>query len=223
MTSGKSRQSSRAAIVAGGAFSASASAAVEKASGMPWAAIAIMLIAFSEFREPSRSTTRAVGRPNRPSRKSSRATRSPFEARRRHAGRHEDFAGGAAFLDGEDAPAAGGELAINAENARFGFVDDFDDAPAIGGLGRRGLRIELDAQHGARAEAGTEAAFALIARSADENARGLALLAPLDGLCDQLAVAIAFEDVGEDEGRQAALAAQDLAAALDRAVGFRDP
>jgi len=61
-------------MVAGCAFSASAMTASGKTCGMLWAVSAIRLIALSEATEPSRSTTRAAGRPKRPSRSSSSAT-----------------------------------------------------------------------------------------------------------------------------------------------------
>ncbi len=71
-----------AAVADGGrAASASLSTAEGNTCGMPWALIAIRLTAFSLLSEPSRSTTRAVGKP-KPRRGGavSTATRSPSSA-----------------------------------------------------------------------------------------------------------------------------------------------
>ena len=118
-----------------------------------------------------------------------------------HARRHEDFARRAALLDGQGAAAAALQLAIDAEHARLGLVEDFDDAAAIGGIARRGFGVEFDAQQHARAKARRKAAFALAARAAHEDARGFAFLGPFDGLGDQFAVAIALDDIGERQAR----------------------
>ena len=80
VTSGRCRQSWRPARPAGRAASASASASRGKTCGMPCAWIAIRLTARSLGNEPSRSFTRAVGRPKRPWRPISAATRSPSTA-----------------------------------------------------------------------------------------------------------------------------------------------
>ena len=77
VTKGTSRQSSRCAMVAGLAASASFSVSRRKTCGMPWAWMAMRLTARSLASEPSFSTTRPVGRPKRPARVVSTATRSP--------------------------------------------------------------------------------------------------------------------------------------------------
>ena len=113
----------------------------------------------------------------------------------------------AALLDRQRAPAAALQLAIDAEHARLGLVEDFDDPPAIGGIARRGFGVEFDAQQHARAKAWGEAAFALAARAPHEDARRFAVLAPFDRLGDQFAVAVALEDIGERRAPAAGLAA----------------
>ena len=110
--------------------------------------------------------------------------------------------------------------AIDAEQPRLGFVDYFDDAPAVGGIAWASLGVKFDAQQRARAKAGREPAFALGAAAANEDARSFAVLAPFDGPGDQFAVAVALENVGGHKGRQAALPVEGLAAALDGAVGL---
>ena len=61
---------------------------------------------------------------------------------------------------------------------------------------------------------------AFAAGAANEDARGFAALAPFGRPCDQLAVAVAFDNVGDRERRQAALWVEGLAATLDGAVGL---
>jgi len=61
---------------------------------------------------------------------------------------------------------------------------------------------------------------ALAAGAANDDARGFAFLIPFDGFGDQFAVAVALDNIGECESRQAAPTMQGLATALDRAVRF---
>ena len=100
VTNGTSRQSSRKSLCPRAsparAASDSASTARVKTCGMPWAWIAIRLTARSLLIEPSRSTTEPVGRPSRPWRATSTATRSPSAARRRRARRQSRVRGQAA-------------------------------------------------------------------------------------------------------------------------------
>src|SRR6202042_3558007 len=56
------------------------------------------------------------------------------------------------------------------------------------------------------------------AGTADPDARRLARLGPIDRARDQLAVAVALADVGDQHCRQDALALENLAAARDGAV-----
>ncbi len=77
VTSGIARQSSRCAMLAGLACSASAMTSGPKTCGIWCAWMAMRLIAFSLSRAPSLSRIFAVGRPRRDVRKTSTATRSP--------------------------------------------------------------------------------------------------------------------------------------------------
>ena len=187
---------------------------------MLWAASAIRLTARSEATEPSRSTTRAAGAPKRPSRSISSATSSPSCAPSAEALGDEDLARGAALLDRQRAAGAGLELAIDAEHAPARALEQLDDAAAVGGIARAGVGVELDAHQRARADPGGGGGFAPQTRPTDENARRVAGAVPLDRAGDQLAVAVALDDLGDDHRRQDALAREDLAAAHDRAFRF---
>ena len=138
-----------------------------------------------------------------------------------HAARNEYLARDAALFDRQSATAAAFEFAVHAKHARPDLFENFDDAPAVGGLARAGVGIEFDAQEDSRPDAGGKAALAFSPRIGNDDARSFSGLSPFAWRGDEVAVAVALDDVGGDEGRQAALHAQGLAAARDGAVGFK--
>ena len=155
VTSGSLRQSSRPASVAGlRGFGLGFSAAGGKTCGMPWAWMAIRLTARSLLSEPSRSSTRAVGRP-KPAVRAARstATRSPSCASLGRAGRDRQLAAELLLVDRHEPAAAVRQRAEDAEHARLGAVDDLDDAA---GVADRVAVVAglLDAQQRAVADAG---------------------------------------------------------------------
>src|SRR5271166_4967268 len=107
------------------------------------------------------------------------------------------------------------------EIAARGTLLDGDGAARIGGLLAGGVRIELDPHEDARADGRRRSAVALRARAAYENAGRRSLFAPFGGPGDELAVAVALGDVGDDDRGQAALDLERLAAAADRALGLQ--
>ena len=130
-----------------------------------------------------------------------------------HPGGHQIVAAGRALLDRLHAAAPGLQRAIDAERPPGRLVEDFDD-PA--GVGPAGL-VVIDAQQRAGAERRVGRAVALDARRADQDAGVLAL----GRRSDESAVRSALDDVGDQHRRQTALARQNLAAALDGALGFQ--
>ena len=150
VTSGKSRQSSRRASVAGLAASASLSVSRWNTDGMPCAWMAIRLTARSLLSEPSLSTTRPVGRPSRGARLVSTATRSPSCAFALAPGGIASALSSIFLSTGSMPPAAVGRGAENAEHALLGMVDDADDAAASEAV----VGPRLDAQQHAVAEPG---------------------------------------------------------------------
>ena len=130
VTSGSARQSSRCAIVAGRAASASASAASEKASGRPCAAMAMRLIARSvstgaEPLDDPRGGRAEAALAQRRERDQFAVARAAFDA-----GGHEIVAARRALLDRLHAAAAALQRAIDAERTARRLVEDFDDAAA---------------------------------------------------------------------------------------------
>ena len=121
---------------------------------MSWAWIAIRLTARSLLSEPSRSFTRAVGRPKpRWRAATSTATRSPSCASRARAGRDRELAAELLLVDRDEPAAAVGQRAEDAEHALLGAVDHLDDAA---GVADRVVVLAgfLDAQQRAVADAG---------------------------------------------------------------------
>ena len=107
------------------------------------------------------------------------------------------------LLDRQRAAAAVLQRAIDAERAPARLVEDFDDAAGVGGSrgpasGSRSTRIST------RAPMPGAGAVSRCTRGApDEDARRLAGLVPLDRAGDELAVAVALDDVGDEHRRQA--------------------
>ena len=113
-----------------------------------------------------------------------------------------------------DASAAGLQRLVDAERPASGLVEDLDDPAVVGSA----VLVIGDAQQHAGAEGRVRRAIAAHARRADQDA-GLGLVLGRRG--DEHAVGAALDDVGDQHRRQAALAGQGLAAALDRAFGFQ--
>src|ERR1700739_1908313 len=93
----------------------------------------------------------------------------------------------------------------------FGAVDDFDDAGA-----RRSLRCLLDPQQGAITDA-CRLAGAAHRPDRDLGGETMELFIPFRGICDQLAVAIFRDHVGDHDRRQRARVMQPLALACELA------
>ena len=167
---------------------------------MPWAWIAIRLTARSLLSEPSRSTTRAVGRP-KPRRGGavSTATRSPSCASPVGARRDRELAAELLLVDRREPAAAARQRAEDAERALLGAVDDLDDAAGVADGVAVGVGF-LDPQQRAVADAG-DLARPRLARRADADFRrgAVRLLVPFGRNGDQLAVAVARGDVGEHD------------------------
>ena len=133
------------------------------------------------------------------------------------AGGDRDLAPLRLLLDGEQAPAVA-PGAIDADHFRTVLADHLDD-PA--GIAARRLRIGCDADQRPIAEAGRRAvALAAGAGHLDGDFRRLAPALPLRRARDQVAIAVARDDVGENDGRQAAALAEPAAVAVERAVGL---
>ncbi len=178
---------------------------------MPWAWMAIRLTARSLLSEPSRSTTVPVGRPNRPWRATSTATRSPSTAPAVAPGGIAEFAAELLLVDRHQPAAAAGQAAENAEHAMLGAIDELDDAAA-------GLLVagSLDADQRAVADAGDFARPGAARRGdADDRRRAVRLFVPFGRPRQKFAVAVAAGDVGEHDGRQRAGVMQPLAPAVD--------
>ena len=219
VTSGTLRQSSRPpSSPAGRAASASASASRRNTCGISCAWIAIRLTARSLLSEPSRSFTRAVGRPKRPWRVSSTATRSPSCGVRGRAGRDVELAAELLLVDRHQPSAAVRQRAEHAELALPRAVEDLDDAAGVADRVAF-LAGLLGAQQHAVADAG-DLVRARLARNMDADARRLAVLlgVPFGRNRDQFAVAVALGDVGEHDGGQGAGVVQLLAPPLDLAL-----
>ncbi len=138
-----------------------------------------------------------------------------------HRRRHEIFARRPALLDRQRPARAVGRGAIDGEGARLELVQDLDHPAGIGGRGLAGGGVELDPHQHSRAEARGRRALALAARAADDDARRGRFPAPFGRPGDQFAVAVALDDVGDDERGQAALDGERLAAARHRAFGLQ--
>ena len=138
-----------------------------------------------------------------------------------HGGRHEEFARRPALLDRQRPARAVRRGAIDGEGAAFELVEDLDHPAGIGRGALPGAGVEVDPHQDPRAEARRRRALALGSAAANDNARRGRFPAPLDGPCDQFAVAVALGDVGDDERGQAALDGERLAAARDGAFGLQ--
>ena len=132
---------------------------------------------------------------------------------------NEHFPRGALLLDRHHAPGAVLQLAVDAEGTRAGSIEDLDDPPAM----RLALGVGIDPQQHPRADGWGRRLVALQAGVANPDARRLARLGPIDGSRDQLAVAVALADVGDQHRRQGALALENLATARDGAVRLEFP
>ena len=88
----------------------------------------------------------------------------------------EDFACGAFLVDRQHAARAVHQLAVDAECARAGSIEDFDDPAAE----RIPLGIGIDPQQDPRADAWSGRLFPLQAGAANPNARRLVRLGPID-------------------------------------------
>ena len=178
--------------------------------------MAIRLTAFSLASEPSRSTTRPVGRPRRGARPVSTATRSPSCGVAGGAGGNGEFLAEHFLVDRLEPAAAIRRFAENAQHALLGPVDDLDDAAAVAdAVVFFGF---LDVQQHAVADAGGFAGPRLARHvDADFRRRAVRVLVPFVGRGDQVAVAVARGDVGEHGRGQGAGVVQFLALLLDRA------
>ena len=215
---GTLRQSSRPFADGGCAASASLRTAGGNTCGMPCALIAIRLTAFSLLTEPSRSTTRAVARPN-PRRGGADFDRAEVAVLgvAGRACRDHEFAAELLLVDRREPAAATRQRAEDAERPLFGAVQDLDDAAGVGGVLAIGVGF-FDPQQRAVADAGDFAGTGL-AHGADVDFRGAAVrfLVPFGRDGDQLAVAVAGGDVGHHDVGEGAGTVQLLVAALDNA------
>ena len=175
------------------------------------------LAARSDLSEPSRSFTCAVGRPRRPCRVSSTATRSPSAAFAVAPGGIVKLAAKLLLVDRLQPSAAVREQAEYAKLALPGAIQDLDDAAGM--ADRAFLGDLLGAQQRAVADAG-DFVRARLARNMHADARRLAVLlgVPLGRNGDQFAVAVALGDIGEDHGGEGAGMVQFLAPFLDGAL-----
>ena len=168
--------------------------------------------------EPSRSTTRAVGKPEASPRRSG-LDRDEI-AILRIAGRtrqDREFAADELLVDRREPTTAIRQLAEDSESALLCTVDELDDAPGVADGVAVGVRF-LDPHQGAVANAG---GFALPRLTRSEDAdfwrRAVGLFVPFGRNREQFAVAVARDDVGHKHIRQRARWMQLLAAALDHA------
>ena len=186
---------------------------------MSCAASAIRLTARSVSTAPSRSTTRADGRPKRAL--AQQLERDEFALLRAAAEPlgDEEFARRAALLDRQHAAGAVLELAIDAEHAPARPIEDFDDPAAVGGIARPASGSS-STRISTRAPMPGAGADSRRSRGRGPECAAARRAVPLDRAGDQLAVAVALDDVGDHHRRQRALAREDLAAARDRAFGF---
>ena len=122
---------------------------------MPWAWIAIRLTARSLLSEPSRSLTRAVGRP-KPRRARRDLDRDEVAVLRvgGRARRDRELAAELLLVDRREPAAAAGQRAEDAEHALLGAVEDLDDAAGVADRRRRRSPAFLDPQQRAVADAG---------------------------------------------------------------------
>ena len=132
---------------------------------------------------------------------------------------------GGFLVDGEHLATRAGlrTRAKNAEHLGFPAREQLDDAA---GVGRRivtqilagGVADRLGAHQRAIAEAGVRRAGALLARHVeDDGGRAAVRLVPVDRLGEQVAVAVAGEDLGDDGGGQGAGLGQAFSPSLDDA------
>ena len=193
---------------------ASSSGVAAELVGMPWAWMAMRLTAFSVASEPSRSITFAVGRPSRPLRATSTATRSPSSA---------PLTAEAAIVSsrprfflsiGTSRPPSP-DLAEHAEHAVLGAIDHLDGAAvvvdgvvAVGRFLDPQQRLVADPRHLDRPRPARHV-------QADFRRLAVGLAVPFGGNRDQLAVGIASGDVGEDDARQDAGVVELLAVLFD--------
>ena len=178
--------------------------------------MAIRLTARSLFSEPSRSTTRAVGK-TKPRRAADLdGDQVAVFGLGCRAGRNGDLLAEHFLVHRLEAPAAVRQLVKNSKHASFGMIDDLDDAAAVADA-VVGFRF-VDAQQHAIAEAGGFARPCLARdRNADFRGGPMRLFVPFVGRGDEVAVAVAGGDVGEHGGGQGAGVVQLLVALLDRA------
>ena len=210
VTSGSRRQSSRPAMVGGLAASASIWVSRRNTCGIECAWMAIRLTARSLASEPSRSTTRPVGRPKRGARPVSTATRSPSCASPVAPAGMTELLAEHLLVDRLQPAAAVRIFAENSQHALLGTVDDLDDAAAVAdAVVFFGF---LDMQQHAVADAGGLAGARLAHDgNADFRRRAVRLLVPFVGRGDEIAVAVARGDVGQHGGGQGAGVMQLLA------------
>ena len=113
---------------AGEAASASRSTAGGKTCGMPWAWIAIRLMARSVLSEPSLSLTRAVGKPKPRARHDFDGDEIAIRGFQARAGRNRELATELLLVDRNEPAAAVRQCAEHAEDALLGAIDQLDDA-----------------------------------------------------------------------------------------------
>ncbi len=223
VTSGMERQSSRrkpsASMRAGLAASEASMVSGRKRSGMPWILMAMRLIAFSLFIEPSRSRTFATGRPRRPRASVSTLTRSPSRASPRSASETINSFSRSFLSTGTMRPPPRARVfAEHAERPPGGARQQLDHAARIGGtFVRRAARRAAARGRRRRRWADAGPCAAVSRREDDDLRRGSEGLVPFGRRGDQLAVAVARDDVGEhDLGQGAGLDAAPCASARRR-------
>jgi hypothetical protein len=124
-----------------------------------------------------------------------------------------DFAAELRLIDWNEPAAAARKRAENTERAVFGAVDEFYDASAdvlSGG--------PLDAKERTVADAGDFVGASAARRmDADDRRRAMERFVPLGRTGQELAIAVAAGDVGENDRRQSAGVMQPFAPAIDAA------
>ena len=128
------------------------------------------------------------------------------------------FAAGLLLVDRDQASAAVGILAENSEHACLAVIDDLEDPSAIGNAVTNAVLKLFDPQQRAVADTGGGAGLRP-PRNVDADSWRLAVfdLIPFGWNGDQLAVAVATGDIGQQSGRQGFGLADFLAAFLDDA------
>src|ERR1700730_8660417 len=137
---------------------------------------------------------------------------------RGRAGRNAQLFSDLLFLYRGEPPAAAREGSKNSEHPMLGALDDLDDAALVPNL-LPGVLDFLGTQQRPVADAG-DLPGSGAARNMNPNFRGrpVGLLVPFRRDCNQLAIAVACDDVGENHGGQFAGAMQLLAPALEVAL-----